>query len=131
MYPEFTLKLNYYVWPNDFEIRILGTDSSNPLVAYHISPFALTVCRKINDKNVCDEDQSYLQYSGNSPLKLKNGLTMTCTEEGWIIPNDAIINHSIISKYNLVTMNDQHILKDNDKMDRIEIAIDFINEISK
>ena len=55
---------------------------------------------------------------------------MTCTEEGWIIPNDAIINDSIISKYNLVTMNDQHILKDNDKMDRIEIAIDFINEIN-
>ena len=53
-YYHFTSKLNYYVWPNDYEIRMLGTEGSNPLVAYHISPFVLTVCRIVNDKNVCD-----------------------------------------------------------------------------
>ncbi|MCB9247039.1 MAG: hypothetical protein H6613_00010 [Ignavibacteriales bacterium] len=76
-YPEFTSKLNYYVWPNDYEIRMLGTEGSNPLVAYHISPFVLTVCKRINDKKVCDEDQCFIQYSGNSPLILKNGVTLT------------------------------------------------------
>ena len=128
-YPQFTSKLNYFVWPNDFEIRMLGTEGSNPLVAYHINPFVLIVCRKVNDKNVCDENQCYLQYSGNSPLILKNGVTMTCAEEGWLIPVNSIITSNIISIYSLVLINDYYLLKDNVKKDRIEIAVDFINEI--
>lgn len=128
-YPEFTSKLNYYVWPNDYEIRMLGTEGSNPLVAHHISPFVLTVCRKINEKNVCDENQCYLKYSGNSPLILKNGVTMTCTKEGWLMPVNSIITSNIISKYSLMLINDYYLLKDNDKKDRIEIAVDFITDI--
>ena len=128
-YPGFTSKLNYFVWPNDYEIRMLGTEGSNPLVAYHINPFVLTVCRKVNNKSVCDENQCYLQYSGNSPLILKNGVTMTCTKEGWLMPVNSIITSSIISKYSLVLANDYYLLKDNDKKDRIEIAVDFIQEL--
>lgn len=130
-YKEFTSKLNYFVWPNDYEIRILGTEGSNPLVAYHISPYVLTVCRKINDKNICDEDQCYLQYSGNSPLVLKNGMKMTSKEEGWLIAKHPLIDSSIISKYSLISINDEYILNDNTNKDRIEIAIDFINDILK
>src|SRR5690606_38462262 len=98
-YPKFTSKLNYFVKPNDYEIRLLGTEGSNPLVAYHISPFVLTVCRKVNNKNVSDENQCYLQYSGNSPLILKNGVTMESTIDGWKIPINSIITDVIISKY--------------------------------
>lgn len=130
-YPGFTSKLNYFVWPNDYEIRMLGTEGSNPLVAYHINPFVLTVCRKVNNKSVCDENQCYLQYSGNSPLILKNGVTMTCTKEGWLMPVNSIITSSIISKYSLVLANDYYLLKDNDKKDRIEIAVDLITDILK
>lgn len=130
-YPEFTSKLNYYVWPSDYEISMLGTEGSNPLVAYHISPYVLTVCRKINNKNVCDEDHCYLQYSGDSPLIIKNGVTMTSKEDGWQILKHSLIDSSIVSKYSLITLNDHYILKENDKKDRIEIAIDFINDIVK
>lgn len=129
-YPEFTSKLNYYVWPNDYEIRMLGTEGSNPLVAYHISPFVLTICRKINDKNVCDENQCYLQYSGNSPLILQNGITMTSKEEGWQIPKHSLIDSAIVAKYSLVAVNDFYILKETDKKDRIEIALEFIKSIT-
>lgn len=125
-YPEFISKLNYYVWPNDLEIRMLGTEGSNPLVAYHISPFVLTICRRINDKNVCDENNCYLQYSGNSPLILKNGITMTSKDEGWQIPRHSLIDTAIVTKYSLVTINDFYILKEIDKKDRIEIALEFI-----
>ena len=128
-YPEFTSKLNYYVWPNDYEIRMLGTEGSNPLVAYHISPFVLTVCKRINNKNICDENDCYLQYSGNSPLILKNGVTLTSREDGWQIPKHSLINSNIEAKFFLVTENDFYLLKDDIKKDRIEIAIDFINEI--
>lgn len=130
-YPEFTSKLNYFVWPNNYEIRILGTEGSNPLVANHISPFALTVCRQLNDKSICDEEDCKLQYSGNSPLILKMGVTMTCTIAGWLIPVNSNVNSDIISKYTLELINDYYLLKDNDKKDRIENAIDFINAILK
>lgn len=128
-YPTFTSKLNYFVWPNDFEIRILGTEGSNPLVAYHINPFVLTVCRIIDNKDICDENQCYLQYSGNSPLILNNGLTMICTLEGWLISINSIINVNIISKYSLEHIDEFYLLKENDKLDRIEIAVNFINDI--
>ena len=130
-YPEFTSKLNYYVWPNDYEIRMLGTEGSNPLVAYHISPFVLTVCKRINDKKVCDEDQCFIQYSGNSPLILKNGVTLTSRKEGWEIPKHSLIDSMIIKKYSLALSNDFYFLKDDNKKDRIEIAIEFIKDIVK
>lgn len=130
-YPEFTSKLNYYVWPNDFEIRMLGTEGSNPLVAYHISPYVLTVCKKLNDKMICDEAQCYLQYSGNSPLTLKNGIELKSNENGWQIPKHSLIDSTIINKYALSIDDDFYLLKDDYKKDRIEIAIDFINEIVK
>lgn len=128
-YPEFTSKLNYYVWPNDYEIRMLGTEGSNPLVANHISPFVLTICRRINNKSICDEEDCKLQYSGNSPLILKNGVSMLCTNVGWKIPVSLNITNTILSKYGLDLINDYYLLKDNDEMDRIEIAINFVNDI--
>lgn len=128
-YSEFTSKLNYYVWPNDYEIRMLGTEGSNPLVAYHISPFVLTVCKRVNDKNICDINKCYLQYSGNSPLILNNGITLASKSDGWQIPKHSLINSNIEEKFSLVTDNDFYILKDDIQKDRIEIAVDFINEI--
>lgn len=129
-YWEFTSKLNYYVWPSLYKIRILGTEGSNPLVAFHISPYVLTVCRKINNNDICDANQSYLQYSGNSPLILKNGITMESIDEGWKISLNSN-NTDLISKY-LVSFNDSFfLLKENETMDRIEIALDFIKYIYK
>ncbi|HPT40558.1 MAG TPA: DUF262 domain-containing protein [Candidatus Paceibacterota bacterium] len=130
-YPEFTSKLNYFVYPNDYEVRMLGTEGPNPLVAYHISPFVFTVCKKLNDKSICDEDQCYLQYSGNSPLILKNGITFESTIDGWKIPNNLLITKATIAKYALKLTDNYYYLKDNDKKDRIEIVIDFIHDILK
>lgn len=130
-YPEFTSKLNYYVRPNDYEISMLGSDSSNPLSAYHISPFVLAVCKRINDINICDEKDCYIQYSGNSSLILKNGITLTSKLDGWKIPKHSLIDSNIETKFSLVRENDFYILKDDIKQDRIEKAIDFIKEILK
>lgn len=128
-YPVFTSKLNYFVSNKFFESRILGSEGSNPLVANHISPYALTVCNRINNKNICDDRDCQHQYTGNSPLILKNGIEMTSTNQGWLIPINQIINDSIISNYNLNIDNNNYVLKETDRQDRIEIAIDFINDI--
>jgi hypothetical protein len=110
----------------------LGTEGSNPLLAFHINPFVLTVCRTINDKKICDEKYCYQQYSGNSPLNLKNGVTLTSTLEGWLIDNKTVtFSPEIISIYKLEQRDTNFILKENNSKDRIEIAVDFINDITK
>ena len=130
-YPAFTSKSNYYVWPNDYEISILGSEGSNPLLAFHISPYSLTVCKVVNDVNLCSESNCYLQYSGNAPLKLKNGIKMISKNEGWFIESNGMIDESLIEKYSLKRDADQFILADSLNKDRIEIAIEFINDTSK
>ena len=129
-YNEFTSGLNYYVRNNDYDIRMLGTDGTNPLVAYHISPYVFMVCKEINDKSICNEHDCYLQYSGNSPLYLKNGITLTCTNEGWLIDDSQnIMTATIISDFNLTLNDGKYLLKDTVDKDRIEIATSLIRKI--
>jgi hypothetical protein len=131
-YSEFTANRNYFAWENDFEIRMLGSEGSNPLLSFHINPYVLTVCRKINDSSICDENDCYHQYSVNFPLILKNGLTLSSTEDCWEINNNAdILTPNIITKYNLKKVENLYQLKETDKMDRIEIAVDFIKNLTK
>jgi hypothetical protein len=129
-YPEFTSKLNYFVNAKLFEARILGTEGSNPLVAYHISPYVLTACKRINNKHICNADDCYLQYSGNSPLMLKNGITLTPTQQGWHIDyNHKLLSSDLKKQYHID--EDSNILKEIDNRDRIQIVVDFINDIYK
>lgn len=129
-YPQFTSKLNYYVWPNDYEIRILGTEGSNPLVAKHISPYVLTVCELIDDENICCEEDCYQQYTGHSPLILSSGITLTCTQNGWLINNSKnSIPTKILNKFNVEQKGDKLLLKEFDSRDRIQIAIEMIKEL--
>lgn len=54
---------------------------------------------------------------------------MASKSDGWQIPKHSLINSNIEEKFSLVTENDFYILKDDIQKDRIEIAVDFINEI--
>lgn len=129
-YSDFTSNRNYFAKENDFEIRMLGSEGSNPLLSFHINPYVLTVCRKINNPAICDEHDCYHQYSVNYPLILKNGLTLTSTEDCWVIDNSAnILKPKIISKYNLKMDGNNYILKESTLKDRIEIAVDFIKDL--
>jgi hypothetical protein len=124
-YPEFTSKLNYYSWSSDYEIRILGTEGSNPLVAYHISPFVLTVCYRINDINICNINNCYQQYSGHSPLILSNGIKLTSTNDGWLINDE---NNVISQEIKDCFCLENNLLKSSQEKDRIQIAVDFIKK---
>ncbi|NCD04536.1 MAG: DUF262 domain-containing protein [Spirochaetia bacterium] len=130
-YPSFLSKRNYFVWPNDNEISMLSTEGSNPLIAYHISPYVLTVCKIINNSNICDEKLCYHLYSGNSQLILKNNIVLESIEAGWKIYTENEISNVIIKMFNIEQNEDNYLLKDNIDKDRIEIATDFINEIIK
>ncbi len=132
-YKSFTSNnLNYYAWKNDYEIRILGSDSSNPLLAYHINPYVLTVCELINNKDICDVNQCYQQYTGNSPLILKNGIKCTCVEKGWQIEGiDNTQIKNLIGVFTIEQIDETYFLKEDSNKDRIITLIDFIKEIYK
>lgn len=131
-YDTFTSKLNYFAWPNDYQIRLLSSTSANPLVAYHINPYILTVCNLIADKTICDAGDCYHQYSGYSPLVLKNGITMDLQPNGWLIDyKDFTIPSLVHNKFNIIENDSQYILTETDKLDIIEVAVNFISELNK
>lgn len=129
-YNPFTSQRNYYVWPDDYELSILGTEGSNPLVAYHISPYVLTVCKLINDKQICDETDCYIQYTGNSSLALKNGISLKCLSNGWQVSGKfEKLDSSLISKFSLSPIDHGFLLEEKDGLDRIETAVEFIKAL--
>lgn len=129
-YTQFSSRLNYYVWPNDFNLRLLSTDGVNPLIAFHINPFVLTVCNLVDDTTICDENDCYLQYSGFSPLRMKNGLEMYCEETGWKIIKNYKLNSETIEKFTIEETENHYLLRDLPQKDRIETATDFIYNIN-
>ncbi|MDY6397801.1 MAG: DUF262 domain-containing protein [Treponema sp.] len=128
-YDSFTSsKFNYTVWKNTFEWRALGSDSGNPLVAYHINLYVKEVCEQISNKDLCDVNTCYALYSNISPLYVKNYGEMYCTENGWELKNfeKSISKEAIIKK---IDNKDYLIPKDGEDM--ISCAVKFINEITK
>ena len=125
-YSDFFSELCYFAKKNDFEIRILKSDFSNPLVAYHINPYVLTVCNKINNPNIVDARDCHSIQSEISGLCLKNGISMECKLDGWLInDSNGIIPDTLIKKYKINNL----LLKHTIQKDRIEIAVDFCNEM--
>lgn len=124
---------NYYCWEykNDitFQIQILRSERSNPLLAYHINPFIYTVCEKLGNKEICDQRDCYAQYSGERPLELKNGKEFNCRDDGWEINDLSGIAKNILEEYNVD--ENEKLLKPNESMDMIKVAIAFLEKLSK
>lgn len=128
-YPLILSKSNYFAWKpkSDFEIRILGSYNSNPLLAYHINPYVLVVSNLLNDC-ICEEREAYSQYGYPTGLLLKNGIRLHCEEEGWTIelPEKEELNDLIRQRYNI---GDNLLLVESGDKDRIEIAVDFCQAV--
>lgn len=129
-YDQFLSGLNYFIWfNNDFEIRLSGTVGLSPLSAYHINPFVLTVGMLIADDSICDLRDCYKQYTGVSSLKLKNQIEMYSESEGWKIKLNGQQIEGLIQKYKIENDKDDYLLKETLEKDRVQIAVDFINDL--
>jgi hypothetical protein len=128
-YPLMLSRSNYFAWNGNFEIRILSSESGNPLLAYHINPYVLVVSNLL-DESICEERYCYNKYGNyQSGLHLKNNMDIFCKEDGWQIElNNQTIPEGLKTKYNL---DDTFILKDTKEKDRIEIAVEFCTELFK
>lgn len=118
-----------FTFINDFEIRSL---TGNSLRAWHINPYIKIVSES------CDinYNESWSKTSESSPLILET-CELWCMQDGWHIYTykDYEFEDKIKNKFNLIHKldNDQteyFLLKDTHNKDRIEIAIEFISNIS-
>ena len=120
---------NYFAMKNDFEIRILGSDSLRPLMAYHINPYVLEVSKSLND-TICETNNCYSQYFTNpSGLVFKNRVILYCEQEGWriVLPEGYLLEESTKQYFQI---GDELLLKEMNGKDRIEIAKEFGNKFN-
>lgn len=122
---------NYYCWEyvDEFQIQILRSESSNPLLAYHINPFIYTVCELVNNSEICEQRDCYAQYSYKADLYLKRGGYLSCDKNGWEINSLDEITKDILEKYNIDEK--KKLLKPNENMDMIEVAVAFLKDLDK
>ncbi|OAV75596.1 hypothetical protein Barb7_00772 [Bacteroidales bacterium Barb7] len=125
---QFLSNSNYYYWHDDFENEILGSTGSNPLLSYHINPYVKTVSDLL-DNTICQEGWCYARYSDKSCLVLCNDFYLYSEQDGWriVTPEGQIISNELKRKYGI---NDKNVFKETDEKDRIEIAVDFCNDLT-
>jgi hypothetical protein len=128
-YKEYFLSdSNYFSWgKNEFEQEILHSTGYNPLSAYHINPYVKTVSNLLDD-TICQESDCYARFSEESCLLLKNGFWIYSKQNGWNIkiPDDQTISDELRKKYNI---NEQNVFLESNGKNRIEIAVEFCNDL--
>jgi hypothetical protein len=133
---------SYFSWTNDFEIETLGSEGSNPLLSYHINPYVSVVSNKLDNK-LCQEGYCWGRYSDVSEIRLfhdgskllnkdelwTKGIRLLSKEKGWqiILREGCVLDENLKQKYTN-TIGTDVFIKETDKKDRIEIAVDFCNE---
>lgn len=121
---------NYFAWieNNLFDVRLLGSFSRNPMLAYHCNPYALAVEKQ--------EEKVAIRWSIGSDsvaLEFADSLYLSPHEKGWSITwaenprltpeecREAFVNFGIAEE--------QFVLKETPEKDRVEVAVDFYREI--
>jgi hypothetical protein len=127
-YDEMLKNGSYFAKENDFVIESLRSESSNPLVAYHINPYVTAVSLLLKDPEICEESECWGIYSYISKIVLKNKFELTCEKDGWHIniPKGQTIPDKLRRKYNISVEN---VLSDTNEKDRIEIAVEFCKDL--
>ncbi|WP_337966830.1 DUF262 domain-containing protein [uncultured Flavobacterium sp.] len=135
-YPEITSRIgenfNLFTW-NDkkgFNINSVGNSGKQPLASYHINPYLNTI------KENFSEEKKITKYHGRytdqlSCLSLPKDITIFSGNDGYEIYN--LEKHSnfdfFVENFNLKKVNNYYILNETEMKDKIEIAIDFCQEV--
>lgn len=137
-YNEFTStyseRFNLFTWKdrNGFNINSLGNSGIQPLASYHLNPYLITINSRLT------KQKGFTLYMGRytedlSFLRLLKDIDIYCSDEGYDIYN--IDKHkefnSLVKNFKLVRASNYYILKESTTKDKIEIAIDFCQEVLK
>ena len=125
------LTLNLFTWDdeNGFDINSLGNSGTHPLHSYHLNPYIFTLNRFFaSNKKVALQ---WGRFADLSYLSVSRKVDINVSKNGWAITPKGhfIIDAVLIEKYKLKQNKEHYILNETNSKDKIEIAIEFINEI--
>lgn len=125
------LNLNIFTWDdeNGFNINCLGNSGNYPLHSYHLNPYLIVLSRFfITQKKVT---LYWGRFAELSYIVVSKAVNIYVSKKGWVISTKGNfeIQPDLITKYRLEQSNASYILKDFNSKDKIEIAVDFINDI--
>lgn len=128
--PE-VIKLNIFTWSdsNGFNINHLGNSGIQPLHSYHLNPYLMVLKHEFTkNKKV---ELFYGRFTDLSFMRVNNKISIQSKSNGWKITqiDGYAIDEKMIVKYNLNKQGNEFWLTETAINDRIEIAIDFINDI--
>lgn len=137
-YPEITSRIddniNLFTWndKNGFNINSVGNSGKQPLASYHMNPYLATIKERFSKENKVKKYHG--RYTDQlSCLGLPKEVTIYCSDEGYDIYN--IEKHkefdSLVKNFNLIKASNYYVLKESITKDKIEIAIDFCQEVLK
>jgi len=125
--------LNVFTWQDNqgFVINHLGNSGNQPLHSYHLNPY-LIVLQQMFSNN--DKVKLYWgRFTDLSLLRVEDKINIRCKSNGWQITpiENYVVDKKTIAKHNLNQQGNEFWLTETASKDRIEIAIDFINDLLK
>jgi len=125
------LSINIFTWEdkNGFDINCLGNSGNYPLHSYHLNPYLIALSSFFDSSNKVTlywgrfAEISYIKVAGNVKIHV--------SKQGWVITalGSFDINADFIEKYKLEPNEESYLLNETNSKDKIEIAIEFINDI--
>lgn len=125
--------LNVYTWQDNqgFDINHLGNSGNQPLHSYHLNPY-LIVLQQMFSSN--EKLKLYWgRFTDPSLLRVEDKINLRSKSSGWQIApiENYVVDKKLIAKYNLNQQGKEFWLTESSSKDRIEIAVDLINNILK
>lgn len=125
------LNLNVFTWDDEkgFNINSLGNSGTHPLHSYHLNPYLIALSRNF------DSNKKVTLYWGRfadiSHIIVTKAVRIDVSKKGWVITalGSFEIDADLITKYKLERNSESYQLNETNSRDKIEIAIDFINDI--
>ena len=125
--------LNVFTWQDNlgFDINHLGNSGNQPLHSYHLNPYLIVLQQMFNNN---DKVKLYWgRFTDLSLLRVENKINLRSKSSGWQIApiENYVVDKKLIVKYNLNQQGNEFWLTESSNKDRIEIAVDLINDILK
>jgi len=125
--------LNVFTWQDNqgFDINHLGNSGNQPLHSYHLNSYLIVLQQMFsnNDKVIL----YWGRFTDLSLLRVEDKINIRCKSNGWQITpiENYVVDKKTIAKHNLNQHGNEFWLTETASKDRIEIAIDFINDLLK
>ena len=127
------IKLNIYTWKDSagFDINHLGNSGNQPLHSYHLNPYLIALKHMFTENNKVK--LFWGRFTDLSFIIVEDKIIIRCKSNGWqIAPKENyVIDKKIITNFKLNLQGNEFWLTESVNKDRIEIAVDLINDILK